>query len=70
MITEALIKIVDFGFEHLEIHSIEANLNPDNQASIRVLEKAGFSKEGYFKENYFSKGEFLDTLTYSRLKPK
>jgi len=50
---EALIKIIDFGFNEFCLHSIEANVNPDNASSIKLLEKCGFKKEAYFKEDYF-----------------
>ncbi len=67
IISEAISVVVDFGFEHLQIHSMEANLNPGNTKSARVLEKAGFQEEGYFKENYYFQGKFFDTLTYSKV---
>lgn len=44
-------------------------MNPDNKASVRALEKAGFVQEAYFRENYFFKGRFLDTLIFSKLAP-
>ena len=65
---EAINCIVEYGFTVLKLHSIEALLNPDNIASSSVLEKTGFVKEGHLKENFYFKGEFSDTLIYSRLK--
>lgn len=66
--TEAILPVVKFGFESAGIHSIEANLNPHNKASEKILIKAGFTKEGYFKENYYFNGRFDDTLTYGLVK--
>lgn len=43
--TEALQLVVDFAFGELKLHRIEAGAMPDNLASIRVLEKAGFKKK-------------------------
>ena len=64
---EALLAAADFGFNKMKLHSIEAHINPDNTASARVLEKAGFIREAYFKEDYFFEGKFIDTAIYSLL---
>ena len=64
---EALLEIFSYGFNVMKLHSIEANVNPDNSASIKLLEKNNFSREAYFKENYFYDGKFLDTAIYSLL---
>lgn len=68
IISEAIKAVCNFGFEQIGLHSIEANLSPNNAKSARVLEKNGFVKEAHFKENYFYDGRFLDTLTYGKLK--
>lgn len=68
IISEAIKAVCDFGFNRIGIHSIEANLNPENIRSARVLEKNGFVKEGYFKQNHFHEGKFIDTLTYGKVK--
>lgn len=65
---EALLAAANYGFEEMNLHSIEAHINPENVASGKVLEKAGFIREAYFKENYFFRGRFLDTAIYSLLK--
>lgn len=64
---EALTKVINFGFYEFCLHSIEANVNPANASSIKLLEKFGFKKEAYFKEDYFYNGKFLDTAIYSLL---
>lgn len=66
---EAVKQALDYGFGHLGLHSIEANVNPDNNASIKVLERNKFVREAYFKENYFYDGKFMDTAVYSLLTP-
>lgn len=65
---EALMPMIDFAFGKMNLHSIEANTDPENSASVRLLEKTGFVKEGHFKENYYSKGKFLDSAVYSLIK--
>jgi len=69
LMTECLKAVISYGFNELKLHSIEANVNPNNLASIRVLEKCGFVREGYYKENYFYEGKFLDSAIYSILTP-
>lgn len=65
--TETITAMMKFGFKKMNLHSIEANVNPLNINSIKVLEKIGFQKEAYFKENYLFNGKFLDSLIYSLL---
>ena len=64
---EALICIINYAFAVMGLHSIEANVNPGNLASIRLLEKLGFVREAYFKENYYYQGQFLDSAIYTLL---
>ncbi len=68
LISEAIPKVIDHGFNKMKLHSIEANINPHNALSRKILEKFGFKKEAYFKENYFFNGKFIDTEILSLLK--
>jgi [ribosomal protein S5]-alanine N-acetyltransferase len=65
---EALLAVIDFGFDAIHLHSIEANINPGNEASAKILESTGFKREAYFKEDFYFDGIFRDTIIYSRLK--
>ena len=64
---EAIKKVLEYGFKIMNLHSIEANVNPGNIASVKLLEKNGFIKEAFFKENYYYNGKFLDSTIYSLL---
>lgn len=64
---EAILKVLDYGFGQMGLHSVEARLSPGNIASAAVLESTGFKKEAHFKEDFFLRGKFEDTLVYSRL---
>jgi len=66
---EAITAALKYCFEVMGFHSVEANVNPENQASIKLLEKIGFVREAYFKENYYFNGRFLDSAIYSLLTP-
>ncbi len=62
---EAILPIIEFGFSVMQLHSIEANVNPENTASKNILVKNGFVQEAYFKENFYYQGQFLDTVIFS-----
>ncbi len=66
--SEAIKAVVAYGFEQMNLHSIEAIIDPDNIASERVLQKNGFVKEAHILENELWEGKFLDTVIYSLLK--
>lgn len=65
--SEAVDAIVAFGFEKMGLHSIEAQLDPDNVRSAHLLEDLGFVKEAHLRENFFVHGTFVDTAIYSLL---
>ena len=46
LMTEAVSGLTDYGFNELKLHRIEINLRPENEASRRVAEKAGYLLEG------------------------
>ena len=66
--SEAIKAVVAYGFEQMNLHSIEAIIDPENIASERVLQKNGFVKEAHILENEYFEGKFWDTVIYSMLK--
>jgi ribosomal-protein-alanine N-acetyltransferase len=58
--------IVDFSFNFLGIHKLEANINAQNAPSIKICEKIGFEREGCRKKQVFDRktGEYNDNYTY------
>lgn len=65
--TETLQLLLNFGFQEMAIHGMEANVNSKNVASIKLLLKLGFQKEAHFRENYFFEGKFLDSEIFCLL---
>jgi ribosomal-protein-alanine N-acetyltransferase len=65
--TEAVNLVVRFAFKNLQLHRIEAACLPENVASRRVLEKAGFVREGYARLYLRIAGEWRDHLTFAIL---
>jgi ribosomal-protein-alanine N-acetyltransferase len=62
-----MVAVMEYGFGTMKLHSLEANVNPDNKASIKLLERNNFIKEAHFKENYFYDERYLDSAIYSLL---
>jgi [ribosomal protein S5]-alanine N-acetyltransferase len=67
LMSEALQALIQYGFEVLNLHSLEANVNPDNTASSQLLVRNGFVREAYFRENFYFDGKFEDSAIYSLL---
>jgi [ribosomal protein S5]-alanine N-acetyltransferase len=70
IVQEAMTAALEYAFNTMLLHSIEANVNKDNVASIKLLEKNNFVREAYFRENYYYNGQFLDSVIYSLLAPR
>ncbi|MBF2065310.1 MAG: GNAT family N-acetyltransferase [Calothrix sp. C42_A2020_038] len=68
IMTEALSSVIRFGFENMELNRIEATVMVDNQASINLLSKLGFTEEGILREFGYWKYEFHDLKLFSLLK--
>ena len=68
IVTEAVKAVLEYGFDDLQMHSIEGVIDPDNIASEKVLLKNGFVKEAHILENELWDGKFWDTVIYSLLK--
>jgi len=64
---EVVKAVIAYGFQTIQLHSIEAHINPGNTASAALLSSNGFIREAYFKEDYFFRGKFLDSAIYSLL---
>jgi ribosomal-protein-alanine N-acetyltransferase len=69
LMQEAMTTVLDYGFKNLKLHSVEANVNPQNLPSIKLLEKNLFFREAYYRENYYYNGKFLDSAIYSLINP-
>ena len=66
--TEALRAVLQFGFDTLRLHRIEAQHEVDNPASGRVMEKCGMQCEGVLRGRVFNKGHFSDVKLYAILR--
>lgn len=67
-VSEAVTTMLNYAFNTVGFHSVEAVIDPNNFGSARVLEKNGFRKEAHFIENFFWNNEFIDSVHYGLLK--
>jgi RimJ/RimL family protein N-acetyltransferase len=70
IMSQAVKLMVNYGFAHLDIVRIQAGVLGNNPKSMRVLEKAGFTKEGILRNSIIKKGVILDEHVYAILKPE
>lgn len=64
---EALTLLVDWSFETLQLHRLEADIDPANRASARSLQRLGFQREGLLRERWIVDGQVSDTAFYGLL---
>lgn len=65
--TEAVRALIPFCFRSLRLHRVEAACIPANSASIRLLERTGFTREGYARGYLCIDGAWQDHLLYAQL---
>ncbi|MFP3921195.1 MAG: GNAT family N-acetyltransferase [Dichotomicrobium sp.] len=68
VMTKGVRAIAAFVFDSLYLHRLEAACLPTNVASIRVLEKVGFTREGLAREYLKINGRWQDHFLYALLK--
>lgn len=66
--TECLHALLRFAFNELNLHRIEADVDPRNIASIGLLERLGFQREGYLRERWFVGEEINDGVFFGLLR--
>jgi RimJ/RimL family protein N-acetyltransferase len=64
---EAASALVEHAFGTLELRRIEADIDPRNVASARLLERLGFVREGLLRERWMVGDEVSDSALYGLL---
>jgi len=59
---QALEALIGFAFNTLELHRIEADVDPENAGSLGILEKLGFEREGLFRDRWYLSGKWVDSV--------
>lgn len=65
---EALTAIIQYSFETLALHSIEAIIDAENVGSAGVLANLGFRKEAHFLEDFCYAGIYRDSIHFGMLR--
>jgi [ribosomal protein S5]-alanine N-acetyltransferase len=65
---EALRALIDCAFASLALRRLEAEVDPRNRPSARLLQRLGFTKEGLLRQRWVTKGEVKDVEMYGLLR--
>ena len=68
VMTTALALVLDHCFGPVRLHRVEANVRPENEASLRVLAKLGFAAEGRHRRFLFIDEQWRDHLSFALLR--
>jgi [ribosomal protein S5]-alanine N-acetyltransferase len=67
-VREAVEALLAHAFGPMDLHRVEADVDPRNEPSIRVVEYFGFRLEGLQRERYHIGGEIQDAALYGLLR--
>lgn len=65
---EAVAAAIDFAFTRLDLARIEADVDPENAASLRLLARLGFVREGLLRERWRVGGGIQDSVMLGLLR--
>lgn len=66
--SEALQLVLGYAFTELGLRRIEADIDPRNLPSCRLVERFGFVREGLLRERWHVNGEICDSAIYGLLR--
>ena len=67
-LSEAMQAFLTHAFGALNLNRIEADIDPRNEASARLLKKMAFTHEGHMRERWIVDGEVCDTDFYGLIR--
>lgn len=60
LMSEGVSLAIDYAFDTLKLHRLEANIQPENEKSINLVKRLGFSQEGFSQRYLQVNGEWRD----------
>ena len=67
--SDAVRTVLAFAFSKMRLHRVEADVDPENGASLALLRRLGFHEEGRLAERWFTFGEWRDSVVLGLLAP-
>jgi len=65
---EAMLALLQFGFSELQLNRVEADIDPRNERSARLLRRLGFKQEGLLRERWIVQDEVSDSALFGLLR--
>jgi RimJ/RimL family protein N-acetyltransferase len=66
--TEGLRLAIAFAFDSIGLTRLEADVDPRNEPSCRLVERVGFRREGLLRQRWHVAGEVTDSAIYGLLR--
>ena len=66
-VQEALEVVLEYAFQKLKLHRIEAFVETENISSQKALQKQHFQQEGILRDSEFKNGRFISVAIFSKL---
>ncbi len=66
--SESALKVIEYGFNDLNLHRIIATCHSDNTRSWKMMERLGMRREGHFKEAILRDEKWVDEYLYAILR--
>jgi RimJ/RimL family protein N-acetyltransferase len=64
---EALKGLLDYAFGPMDMRRLEADVDPRNSSSLRILDRLGFRREGLLRERWDVDGDIQDSIFFGLL---
>ena len=66
-VQEALEVVLEYAFQKLHLHRIEAFVETENISSQNTLQKCHFQKEGVLRDSEIKNGRFISVAVFSKI---
>ncbi|MBF0547887.1 MAG: GNAT family N-acetyltransferase [Candidatus Riflebacteria bacterium] len=68
LMTEAIKKVIEYGFEKINLNRIEAFIGKDNVPSLKLIKRMNFIEEGLLRQHFFKNNVIEDSLVFGLLR--